>query len=117
VREEGCDVRTWASFTDIGLHGCYVEAQATYPASTLLHMKLEAGGIRVETKGKVRISYPYMGMGIAFEDISDEKRVPPETAAGQPLSSQRDHGPGRQLATSNRRPNAGPAFNYESCQK
>lgn len=72
VREEGCDVRTWASFTDIGLHGCYVEAQAIYPAGTLLHMKLEAGGIRVETKGKVRISYPYLGMGIAFEDMSDE---------------------------------------------
>jgi hypothetical protein len=71
VREEGCDVRTWASFTDIGLHGCYVEAQATYPAGTLLHMKLEANGIRLETKGKVRISYPYLGMGI-FEEMSDE---------------------------------------------
>lgn len=35
-------------------------------------MKLAAGGIRVETKGKVRISYPSLGMGIAFEDISDE---------------------------------------------
>jgi len=72
VREQGCDVRTWASFTDISLHGCYVEAQATYPAGTLLHMKLEANGIRVETKGKVRISYPYLGMGIAFEEISEE---------------------------------------------
>jgi len=72
VREEGCDVRTWASFSDIGLHGCYVEAQATYPAGTLLHMKLEVNGIRFETQGKVRISYPYLGMGIAFEDISDE---------------------------------------------
>jgi len=72
VREEGCDVRTWASFSDIGLHGCYVEAQATYPAGTLLHMKLEVNGIRFETKGKVRISYPYLGMGIAFEEMSDE---------------------------------------------
>jgi hypothetical protein len=72
LREEGCDVRTWSTFTDISLKGCYVEAQATYPAGTLLHMKLEASGIRVETKGKVRISYPYLGMGIAFEEISDE---------------------------------------------
>ena len=72
LREEGCDVRTWSTFTDISLNGCYVEAQATYPAGTLLYMKLEAGGIRVETKGKVRISYPYLGMGIAFEDMSDE---------------------------------------------
>jgi PilZ domain-containing protein len=64
--------RTWSTFTDISLNGCYVEAQATYPAGTLLHMKLEANGIRVETKGKVRISYPYLGMGIAFEETSEE---------------------------------------------
>lgn len=72
VREDGCDVRTWSTFTDISLHGCYVEAQATYPAGTVLHMKLEVNGIRVESKGKVRISYPYLGMGIAFEDMSEE---------------------------------------------
>ena len=72
VREEGCDVRTWVTFTDIGLHGCYVEAQATYPAGTLLHMKLEVNGIRFETKGKVRISYPYLGMGVAFGEMWEE---------------------------------------------
>ena len=75
VREEGCDVRTWATLTDVSLHGCYVEEQATYPAGTLLHMKLEVNGIRFETKGKVRISYPYLGMGIAFEDMSEENVV------------------------------------------
>jgi hypothetical protein len=72
VREDGCDVRTWATFTDVSLHGCYVEAQATYPAGTTLHMKLEANGIRVETKGTVRVSYPYLGMGIAFCELSEE---------------------------------------------
>jgi PilZ domain len=75
MREEGCDVRTWATFSDISLHGCYVEAQATYPVGTLLHMKLDAGGVRVETKGNVRVSYPYLGMGIAFAEISDENRA------------------------------------------
>lgn len=72
LREEGCDVRTWATFTDISIHGCYVEAQATYPANTLLHMKLEANGIRVETKGEVRVNYPYLGMGIAFAEMSED---------------------------------------------
>ncbi len=72
LREEGCDVRTWATFSDISLHGCYVEAQATYPANTQLHMKLDANGVRVETKGSVRVSYPYLGMGIAFADMSEE---------------------------------------------
>ncbi len=72
IRDEGCEVSTWATFTDISLHGCYVEAQATYPAGTILRMKLEANGIRIETKGNVRVSYPYLGMGIAFVDMSEE---------------------------------------------
>lgn len=72
VREDGCDIRTWVTFTDIGLHGCYVEARASYPAGTVLYMKLEVNDIRFETKGRVRVSYPYLGMGIAFEDMSEE---------------------------------------------
>lgn len=72
VREEGCDVHTWVTFTDVSIHGCYVEAQATYPPDTLLYMKLETNGFRVEAKGRVRVSYPYLGMGIAFEEISEE---------------------------------------------
>ncbi|HYM78390.1 MAG TPA: PilZ domain-containing protein [Candidatus Dormibacteraeota bacterium] len=72
VREEGCDVRTWATFTDVSVHGCYVEAQATYPAGTVLQMKLESAGLRVDCKGKVRVSYPYLGMGIAFTEVSEE---------------------------------------------
>ncbi len=75
LREEGCNVHTWATFSDISLHGCYVEAQATYPAGTILHMKLEANGVRLETKGNVRVNYPYLGMGIAFQDISDEDQT------------------------------------------
>jgi hypothetical protein len=35
-------------------------------------MKLDANGVRVETKGSVRVSYPYLGMGIAFADMSEE---------------------------------------------
>lgn len=75
MREQGHDVRTWATFTDVSLHGCYVEAQATYPVGTVLEMKLEANGVRVETNGTVRVSYPYLGMGIAFTDMSDENRA------------------------------------------
>ena len=74
MREDGRDVQTWARFTDISLHGCYVEAQATYPVGTVLHLKLEANGVRVENKGTVRVSYPYLGMGIAFTEVSEETR-------------------------------------------
>ena len=75
LREDGCDVRTWATFSDISLHGCCVEAQATYPVGTALHMKLEANGVRLETKGSVRVSYPYLGMGLAFVDMSAENHA------------------------------------------
>jgi PilZ domain len=74
LMEDGCDVRTWASFTDVSLHGCYVEAQATYPVRTSLHMKMELNGLRLETNGIVRVTYPYLGMGIAFVDMSEENR-------------------------------------------
>lgn len=74
MREVGCDVHTWATFTDVGLHGCYVEAQATYPVGTILQLKLEANDIRIETKGNVRVTYPYLGMGIAFADMNEQNR-------------------------------------------
>lgn len=72
MREVNCDVHTWATFTDISLHGCYVEAQATYPVGTVLQLKLETKGIRVETKGTVRVNYPYLGMGISFGEMSPD---------------------------------------------
>jgi PilZ domain len=75
MREIDCEVHTWASFTDISLHGCYVEAQATYPVGTLLNLKLEAKGMRVETKGDVRVSYPYLGMGIQFLEMTAENEA------------------------------------------
>lgn len=75
IREDGRDVRTWATFTDVSLHGCYLEAQATYPCGTILHMKLEANGVTVEVKGNVRVSYPYLGMGIAFQSLSEENQT------------------------------------------
>ena len=75
MSEDGSDAHTWANFTDISLHGCYVEAQAAYPKGTMLQVKLEANGVRVETKGDVRVSYPYLGMGIAFVDTSAENQA------------------------------------------
>ena len=74
IREEGTEVHTWAAFTDVSLHGCYVEAQATYPVGTVLHLKLEANGVAVTAMGTVRVSYPCLGMGIAFTNVTQEVR-------------------------------------------
>lgn len=75
MRDINCeDVHTWANFTDISVHGCYVEAQATYPVGTELQMKLQAHGLKIETRGIVRVNYPFLGMGIALVDVSEENR-------------------------------------------
>jgi hypothetical protein len=75
ICEVGCDVHTWASFTDVSLHGCYVEAQATYPVGTTLALKLQTQHRKFEVTGVVRVSYPYLGMGIAFVETTDRDRA------------------------------------------
>lgn len=75
IRQENQDVRTWATFTDVSVHGCYVEAAATYPVGTILHLKLEGNGFQIFTTGSVRVSYPYLGMGIGFTEISEENKT------------------------------------------
>jgi PilZ domain len=74
IREIASGVALWTTFTDISLHGCYVEATTTYPVGMMLGLKLEANGYRVEASGEVRVSYPNLGMGISFGQMSEEDR-------------------------------------------
>lgn len=73
-RAVGSEVHTWGSFTDVSVNGCYVEVTATYPVGSRLELELEVNGNRAEVIGEVRISYPFLGMGIAFREVSDETR-------------------------------------------
>jgi PilZ domain len=75
MREEGRGALSWATFTDISLHGCYVEAASTYAAGTYLRIKLSANGCEVHTHGVVRVSYSALGMGLAFTEMSEEDRT------------------------------------------
>lgn len=68
-RAEGSDVRMWGTLTDISLHGCYVEMNATFPVDTKVGLVLKSFGIRIQTAGRVRATYPSLGMGICFADI------------------------------------------------
>ena len=74
LREINSGVATWATFTDISLHGCYVEATATYRVGSVLALKIDVNGFRFETRGEVRVAYPNLGMGIFFTTMSDEDR-------------------------------------------
>jgi hypothetical protein len=74
INEIGKAVAIWTTFADISLHGCYVEATTAYRVGVKLGLKLEANGFRVEAIGEVRVSYPHLGMGISFSQMSDEDR-------------------------------------------
>jgi hypothetical protein len=75
VRQENSEVQTWGSITDISLHGCYLEMTATFPVGTAVFIQLELGGNRVEIKGEVRASYPFLGMGISFREMTSQNRL------------------------------------------
>jgi hypothetical protein len=73
-RVENSSVRTWGTVTDLSLCGCYVEMQATSPPGTELSLTLEVNGIRAQVKGVVRVTYAFLGMGIAFTEIAESER-------------------------------------------
>jgi len=74
-RAEGSPVRMWGTLTDISMHGCYVEMSATFPVDTKADLVVDALGIGFRAKGIVRISYPFLGMGILLTEIMPEQRV------------------------------------------
>jgi hypothetical protein len=74
VQEVGSTVSTWATFSDISLHGCYVETAVPLRVDATLSLKLEVNGFRVETGGQVRVSYPGLGMGVSFTKMAEEDR-------------------------------------------
>jgi hypothetical protein len=75
IRTEGSDVRLWGTLTDISLHGCYVEMNVTFPVDTKVALLLKSCGIRIQTSGTIRASYPFLGMGIGFVDIEPEQQL------------------------------------------
>ncbi|HTC48124.1 MAG TPA: PilZ domain-containing protein [Candidatus Aquilonibacter sp.] len=74
LREIRTGVATWATFTDISFHGCYVEASSTFSVGAQLSITLDINGFRLETKAEVRIAYPGLGMGVAFSNMLEPDR-------------------------------------------
>ncbi|MGA8431625.1 MAG: PilZ domain-containing protein [Candidatus Sulfotelmatobacter sp.] len=75
IREKGKDSRIWASCKDISMHGCYVETATTYPVGTLLTTRIDAQNFRIQAQAEVRVSYPHLGMGLAFTQMAEQDRT------------------------------------------
>jgi len=67
-------VRTWVTFKDISLGGGYVELQARFPPVTEMELTLDLNVIRVHTRAVVRVTYPFLGMGLASTEMAPDER-------------------------------------------
>jgi hypothetical protein len=70
LKTDGSTIRTWASFTDLSSSGCYVEMMTTFPVGTKMELQLGMKGFLVVGSAVVRATYPFLGMGIEFLDLS-----------------------------------------------
>jgi hypothetical protein len=61
--------------TDLGPGGCFVDTTNPFPVGSKLHVKLHKGKTSFETSGMVVYSQNGLGMGIAFNDLADERRA------------------------------------------
>jgi hypothetical protein len=68
-RAEGSDAKLWGTVTDVCRDGCYIEMNTTFPVGTRVGLILKSCGIRIQTAGTVRATYPFLGMGLSFSDI------------------------------------------------
>jgi hypothetical protein len=72
LREIKTGMATWATFSDISVHGCYVETSSSYQVGAELALTIEVNGLKVEGTGEVRVAYPGLGIGIAFTTLTAE---------------------------------------------
>jgi hypothetical protein len=70
LKTDGSTIRTWATFTDVSATGCYVEMMTTFPVGTKMELQLGMNGFLVNGAAIVRATYPFLGMGIEFTDLS-----------------------------------------------
>jgi hypothetical protein len=74
LKTQGGRIQTWATFLDISAAGCYVEIATTFPVGTVLQARLGMHGFLVNTQAVVRVTYPFLGMGIEFTDMPEDDR-------------------------------------------
>jgi hypothetical protein len=59
----------WGTLSDVSLHGCYIAINNTFPVDTRVSLVLEAMGVRVQLQAVVRVSYPFLGMGMCLTEV------------------------------------------------
>jgi hypothetical protein len=74
VRAQGTGFPIHGQVKDIARGGVYVETTTPLTVNTEVYVKMNVEGMPVESAGVVRTSYPMVGMGISFQNISPENQ-------------------------------------------
>jgi hypothetical protein len=74
VRADGAGFPVHGQVKDIAQGGVYVETTTPLTANTEVYVKMNVEDIQIESAGVVRTSYPMVGMGISFQNISAENQ-------------------------------------------
>jgi len=74
VRADGSGFPVHGQVKDIAQGGVYVETTTPLTANTEVYVKMNVEDIQIESAGVVRTSYPMVGMGISFQNISAENQ-------------------------------------------
>jgi PilZ domain len=74
LKTEGSTIRSWATLTDISTTGCYIEIMTTFAIGTKVEVRLGMNGFLLNGAGIVRATYPFLGMGIEFTNLSQNSR-------------------------------------------
>jgi hypothetical protein len=69
--------------TDLGPGGCFVDTLVPLPVGAKVHVGVRKGKTQLDTNGVVVYSQPGLGMGIAFDSLSQSQREALEKWLGE----------------------------------
>src|SRR5262245_18754485 len=72
VNFEGGDATGIANTRDIGIGGLYMTTNANLETGTPISLRMTIGGKEVSLMGSVVYTDPGQGVGVRFQDVSDE---------------------------------------------
>src|ERR1700674_1579811 len=72
VQSRGSQFPVKGVIKDVSQGGIYVEVTTPLPVKSKVSLEMSIEGIAFEATGVVRTSYPIVGMGISFQEISQE---------------------------------------------
>jgi PilZ domain len=73
LSQHGTQLRVASRVSELGLHGCYLNMMDPFPTGTLVRLKIHAGDMAFESKGRIVYHTPNDGAGVAFLEVEPKE--------------------------------------------